>query len=251
MTGRRSTGLLGLALAAAIAAGALAALLKEPAVPDVSPGNVAIRAETVADIDPATFQRDLLEQLVKDSAVADPDRLPTLPMFVSLFSTRPKEYGWVLDRLGRAEVPPDLRVAFARRLPGGRSSQDAAADGLLGRILENGPETHRRKALDSLRSRGRVAMTTSSACRCAFGVFPRDPEPAEPLVVFARGADDGVGLAWAPTPLIEGGGWRLDVRPDPDGPSVLARKLPQGGPVRVVGHESSSEAVEVRPRDSL
>ena len=250
MSGERSTKLLGLGLLAAVAVGALAAAVKPSGPPLVSPGNVAVQADEVLDIDPATFQRELLDGLVADSAVSDPTRLPALTTFVSLYAKRPTSNAWILDRLTRDDVPAGLQIAFAQRLPRNQSHQDAAADRLLGGILELGPDGHRRAALNALRARGRVAFATSTPCGCGFGVHPRDPGPGDPILAFVYGATAESGLAWQPRALEDGTGWVLDVHPEAGGSSVLARRLPPAASIRVVAHAPPSEEVTVSVRDS-
>jgi hypothetical protein len=231
-----------LGLLGAILVGGAAALLKPDTPPAGSPRNLRIQASVDRPIDLEALQRDLLEQLVLDSAVhPDPGKLAAITTFTALFARRPDEFGWILERLQADDVPPLLLVAFSKRLPRGRSRHDRVADQLLGPLLFL-PAPTSLAALATLRSRGRVRFATSPACRCGFGIHPVDPRPGDPITAVAFGATPQTGLSWSPQALETG--WQLNVRADPEGAPVLAFELSPPG-LRLVAHDPPSEEVVV------
>jgi len=232
----RSTRLLVLAAAGAVAVGAAAALLKPSGPPDVSPGNLAVRADEVPTIDPAALRRDMLDGLVRDAAVRDPARLPALTTFTALFV---KGDDAVLDRLLRDDVPPALALAFAERLPRGTPRAAAAVDRLLGPLLLAIPQDDRSAAVAVLRGRGRLPTESVARCRCIFGVHDG---PAGRTAV-AMGVTPAVRLRWNPS--VGPDGLVLHVEEDPEGSHVLSTPLDAPGPV----HAHRPVALEPLPKN--
>jgi len=229
----RSTRLLVLAAAGAVAVGAAAALLK-PAEPVVGPGNLAVRAENPPTVDASELQRKLLDRLVQDAAVADPAGLPALTTFTSLFT---HGQDWVLDRLLRDDVPSSLALAFADRLPRGAARSDSAVDRLLGPMLAAISQGDRRAAVDVLRARGRLPTDSAASCRCVFGVH----DGAAGRTAVAVGAAPGVLLTWSPQ--VVGDDLVLHVAQSADGSHVLSRPMDVSGALHAEALPTSHDEV--------
>ncbi len=167
----RSTVVLLGGVAAAVAVGAAAALLKpKPPTLPTSPTNVAIPvpAGTKAP-DAQVVQVELLEKLIVKAETADDvGALPSLETFVLIVQKDPEGAAWVVDRLAREDATQGLRHAFVADLPKSRRDLDDAVDRLLRADLEGGDAA----AIELLVARGVVEdYRLDRECDCFAGTY--------------------------------------------------------------------------------
>jgi hypothetical protein len=228
---RRSTLVLLIGAALAVALGAGAALSRRSPAPIGNPINMGIPVPaTAGNVDPRVFHERLLEELVLDSADTErPDQLPSFATFSLLVTSDPEAFGWVVDRLAEPSVPDRLATAFAAHLPTRRRDLDAIVHRLLIPRLEDDDPERAGRALDVLRAGGRTRVGTDPACRCAFGHYPTRPTAGEPVWLVAFHLD-GEPVSWAPEEgRGEEPGWILNLARADEGQPLLVRRV-EGAP---------------------
>jgi hypothetical protein len=232
----RSRSLLALGLAAlvGIGVGLAGTLLRTAFSPAASPEVIVVQGEAQ---DPQAvlerIRRGLLERLVLRSAQTDrPEQLSDFTDILQLFKRQPQRSGEILERLTAGDVPPALRLAFAKRVPSRPTGQRALSyRRLVFPLLSDPDPTVRLAAVNALAAAGQVLSKPSPACRCRFGHYPGEQTDDE-TTLLAWTLDEDSALSWSPTKLpLSPGGWDLRLqRPGPGEPGgkVLFQQLQTG-----------------------
>jgi len=231
----RSFLVLGLAALVGVGVGLAGALLRPALTPEPSPEiGVAQNGEKAPQLVLETIQRGLLERLVLTSAQTErPEQLSDFIDILQVFKRQPQRSGEILDRLASADVPPALRLAFAKRVPSRPTAQRTLSyRRLVFPLLSDADPVVQLAAASALSAANQLVSKPSPACRCRFGHYPGQRTGGE-TTLLAWTLDEDAELTWSPTKLAPSpGGWDLRLqRPGPGEPGdkVLFQQL-QAGP---------------------